>query len=91
MPWSMRSGSYDRFDESILKYSAGGFRDFTRIASSDPAMWRDIALMNREAILEMMDFFAGSLAELRDLVAEGDSDGLERFFARSKEQRDAIV
>src|SRR5512138_2156976 len=58
-------GDYDRFDESILKYSAGGFKDFTRIASSDPVMWRDIAVMNREGILELMDFFAGYLAELR--------------------------
>ena len=84
-------GGYDRFDENILRYSAGGFRDFTRIASSDPVMWRDIGLMNREAILEMMDFFAGSLADLRRLVATADSTGLEMFFARSKEQRDAIV
>lgn len=84
-------GGYDRFDENILRYSAGGFRDFTRIASSDPVMWRDIALMNREAILEMMDFFAGSLADLRRLVATADSNGLETFFARSKEQRDAII
>jgi prephenate dehydrogenase len=83
-------GGYDRFDESILRYSAGGFRDFTRIASSDPAMWRDIALMNREAILEMMDFFAGSLGELRNLVATSDSAGLQRFFANSKELRDGI-
>ena len=84
-------GGYDRFEDNILRYSAGGFRDFTRIASSDPVMWRDIALMNREAVLEMMDFFAGSLADLRGLVAAADSAGLERFFARSKEQRDAIV
>jgi prephenate dehydrogenase len=83
-------GGYDRFEDNILRYSAGGFRDFTRIASSDPVMWRDIALMNREAVLEMMDFFAGSLADLRGLVAAADSAGLERFFARSKEQRDAI-
>jgi prephenate dehydrogenase len=83
-------GGYDRFDESILRYSAGGFRDFTRIASSDPAMWRDIALMNREAVLEMMDFFADSLSCLRHLVAASDGDGLERFFADSKELRDGI-
>ena len=84
-------GGYDRFHENILRYSAGGFRDFTRIASSDPVMWRDIALMNREATLEMMDHFAGSLAGLRRLVAEGDSDGLERFFADSKKLRDGIL
>ncbi len=83
-------GGYDRFDDNILRYSAGGFRDFTRIASSDPAMWRDIAHMNRDALLEMMDFFAGSLADLRRLVAAGDRGGLEQFFARSKEQRDGI-
>jgi prephenate dehydrogenase len=84
-------GDYDRFDESILKYSAGGFKDFTRIASSDPAMWRDIAMMNREGILELMDFFTGYYAELRRLVAEGDARGLEEFFTRSKERRDAML
>jgi prephenate dehydrogenase len=81
---------YDRLDENILRYSAGGFRDFTRIASSDPAMWRDIALMNRESILEMMDFFSGRFEELRALVATGDAAGLETFFARSKNSRDSI-
>jgi len=83
-------GDYDRFDESILKYSAGGFKDFTRIASSDPAMWRDIALMNREGILELTDFFSAYLADLRTLVEKSDSRGLEEFFTRSKEKRDAI-
>jgi len=84
-------GGYDRFEEGILPYSAGGFRDFTRIASSDPVMWRDIALMNREGILEMMDFFSRYFAELRSLVDAEDGAGLEAFFARSKEQRDAIL
>jgi prephenate dehydrogenase len=83
-------GDYDRFDESILKYTAGGFKDFTRIASSDPVMWRDIAMMNRESVLELMDFFAGYLAELRRLVEKGDARGIEEFFARSKAKRDAI-
>lgn len=82
---------YDRFEESILRYSAGGFRDFTRIASSDPAMWRDIALMNREGVLEMMDHFAAYFGQLRSLVAAGDAEGLERFFRDSKESRDAIL
>jgi prephenate dehydrogenase len=82
---------YDRFDESILKYSAGGFKDFTRIASSDPAMWRDIALMNREAILEMMNYFSRSFAELRLLVEQGDGAGMQRFFEESKKSRDAIL
>jgi prephenate dehydrogenase len=83
-------GDYDRFDESILKYSAGGFKDFTRIASSDPVMWRDIAMMNRDSVLELMDFFTGYFAELRRLVEKGDPRELEDFFARSKEKRDAI-
>ncbi|TWJ32645.1 prephenate dehydrogenase [Geobacter argillaceus] len=83
-------GAYDRCDENLLKYSAGGFRDFTRIASSDPVMWRDIAVMNRDALLEMMDFFAGWFADLRRLVESGDSQGLEQFFASSKGYRDGI-
>ena len=82
---------YDRLDEPILKYSAGGFRDFTRIASSDPVMWRDIALMNRECILEMMDYFTAYFAELRALVAAGDGAGLQRFFTESKKSRDGIL
>jgi prephenate dehydrogenase len=82
---------YDRFDESILKYSAGGFRDFTRIASSDPAMWRDIALMNRDGILETMDLYMHHFSQLRCLVERGDGPGLEDFFARSKKSRDSIL
>ena len=81
---------YDRFDESILKYSAGGFKDFTRIASSDPDMWRDIALMNRDAILEMMDFFSRYFAQLRDLIDGGDGEGIRQFMEESKASRDAI-
>jgi prephenate dehydrogenase len=84
-------GEYDRYDESIIKYSAGGFRDFTRIASSDPAMWRDIALQNRDAVLEMMDFFSSQYARLRQLVAEGDGGGLENFFDRSRQHRESIL
>lgn len=84
-------GDYDGCDENILKYSAGGFKDFTRIASSDPVMWRDIALQNRTAVLEMMDFFAASHAELRALVAASDAEGLERFFERSRDHRESIL
>ena len=84
-------GGYDRFDENILRYSAGGFRDFTRIASSDPAMWRDIALMNREALLKSIDGFSSSLAELRQRIERGDADGLNEFFTIAKQFRDGIV
>ena len=84
-------GSYDRYEENILEYSAGGFRDFTRIASSDPIMWRDIALTNREALVEMMGQFEAFFRELKDDVARGDSERLFEFFRRSKESRDAIL
>lgn len=82
---------YDRFGGDLLSFSAGGFRDFTRIASSDPVMWRDIALTNKDAILEMMDFFSGYLEKLRGLVAAEDAEGLRTFFLNSKQKRDAIL
>ena len=82
---------YDRFGGELLSFTAGGFRDFTRIASSDPVMWRDIALTNRDAILETMDFFAGYLAKLRAMVEAGDAAALESFFLNSKQKRDAIL
>lgn len=84
-------GSYDRFEENILEYSAGGFRDFTRIASSDPTMWRDIAETNRDALLEMIEQFETSLAELKTDIAAGDGEKLFEFFFRSKQMRDAIL
>lgn len=84
-------GAYDRYEENILEYSAGGFRDFTRIASSDPTMWRDIALTNREALIEMMSQFETFFRELKDDVKRGDDMRLLEFFRRSKESRDAIL
>lgn len=83
--------SDDRYGEDLLKYSAGGFRDFTRIASSDPAMWRDIALTNREALLEMIDGFESMLTELKQDISAGNDDSLFNFFLRSKERRDALL
>lgn len=84
-------GAYDRYDENILKYSAGGFRDFTRIASSDPTMWSDIAQTNRQALVEMMDQFETFFAELKEDVAKGDGERLYEFFRRSKKSRDEIL
>jgi prephenate dehydrogenase len=83
--------AYDRYDESILEYSAGGFRDFTRIASSDPIMWRDIALTNREALVEMMEQFETFFNELKEDVLLGSSERLFEFFRRSKQSRDKIL
>lgn len=83
--------NYDEYAENILEYSAGGFLDFTRIASSDPVMWRDIAMDNRSAILEMLEQFETFLAELKADIATCDAERLEHFFRQSKLSRDAIV
>lgn len=83
--------SYDRYPENILDYSAGGFRDFTRIASSDPVMWRDIALMNRQSLLEMISQFEQFLADLKHDIDQGDMERLFTFFQQSKISRDAIL
>lgn len=84
-------GSYDQYEENILEYSAGGFRDFTRIASSDPVMWRDIAETNRDALLEMMEQFESFFIELKAEIKAGQGDKLFEFFLRSKQLRDAIL
>lgn len=84
-------GTADVEGENVLSYTAGGFRDFTRIASSDPAMWRDIALMNREALMKSIDGFSASLEELRQRIDHGDRDGLVEFFTIAKQFRDGIL
>lgn len=81
----------DDIRTEVFRYAAGGFRDFTRIASSDPAMWRDICLSNRESILDILARFRDSLDVLTQRVQEGDRDGLYGTFARSKRTRDGIV
>lgn len=84
-------GTADVEGENVLSYTAGGFRDFTRIASSDPVMWRDISLMNREALLKSIDGFSASLAELRRRIDTSDQAGLTEFFTIAKQFRDGIV
>lgn len=84
-------GTADVEGENVLSYTAGGFRDFTRIASSDPVMWRDIAMMNREAILNSIDGFSASLAELRQRIEGSDPSGLAEFFTIAKRFRDGII
>ena len=83
--------AYDRYEENILDYSAGGFRDFTRIASSDPIMWRDIALTNRDSLIEMIDQFENFLSELKNDIQQADGEKLYEFFLRSKITRDALL
>ena len=75
----------------ILKFSAGGFRDFTRIASSSPKMWRDICAMNRDSILEVIEGFQKSLAKLEAQIEDKDFDSLEADFIRAKELRDSLL
>ena len=78
------------FEESIMKYSAGGFRDFTRIASSSPEMWRDICVMNRDALLDMMGRYMSELKNVQKMIEEGDSVRLLENFEKSKRARDSI-
>ena len=75
----------------IFRFAAGGFRDFTRIASSDPAMWRDIAIANRPALLDAIDMFSGQLAHLRQAVSDGDGEELYGTFTRAKTARDEFA
>jgi len=75
----------------VIKYSASGFRDFTRIAASDPTMWRDIFLNNREAVLEMLGRFNEDLAALQRAVRWGDGDALLNLFTRTRAIRRSII
>ena len=74
--------------DKVFACAAGGFRDFTRIASSDPEMWRDICLTNREALLTMLDHFEPGLQTLRQAVQQGDGERLHEIFFRAKQARD---
>jgi cyclohexadieny/prephenate dehydrogenase len=75
----------------VIKYSAGGFRDFTRIAASDPTMWRDVFLNNREAVLEMLGRFSEELSVLQRAIRWGDGDTLFDLFTRARDVRRGIV
>lgn len=75
----------------VFRYAAGGFRDFTRIASSDPVMWRDICLANREALLEMMGRFRDDMDRLAEAIEQGDGDTLLEIFRRAKQARDTFA
>ena len=78
-------------EAEIVKYSAGGFRDFTRIAASDPVMWRDVFLNNKTAVLEVLGRFTEELALLQRAIRWGDAEALEDVFARGRALRRAIV
>ena len=81
----------DHIKSEVVKYSASGFRDFTRIAASDPVMWRDIFLENRDAVLEMLGRLSEDLAGLQRAIRVGDGDTLEALFRRTREIRRGVV
>ena len=78
-------------EREIFAYAAGGFRDFTRIASSSPRMWHDIVRANRPAVLDMLDQFCAHLQGLRDAVAEDDGDKIIASFSRARDARERFV
>jgi cyclohexadieny/prephenate dehydrogenase len=78
-------------DSEVIKFSAGGFRDFTRIAASDPTMWRDVFLNNKEAVLEMLGRFSEDLTVLQRAIRFGDGDTLFRLFTEARAVRRGII
>ena len=78
-------------ESEVIKFSAGGFRDFTRIAASDPTMWRDVFLANKEAVLEMLGTFTEDLAKLTRAIRRGDGEALFDHFTRTRAIRRGIV
>ena len=81
----------DHIKSEVIKYSASGFRDFTRIAASDPVMWRDIFIENRDAVLEMLGRLSEDLAGLQRAIRVGDGKTLEELFRRTREIRRGVV
>ncbi len=81
----------DVTDSEVIKYSASGFRDFTRIAASDPTMWRDVFLNNREAVLEMLGRFSEDLSVLQRAIRFGDGEALFNLFTRARGVRRKII
>ena len=75
----------------VIKYSAGGFRDFSRIAASDPVMWRDVFLSNKDAVLDVLQRFTEDLTALQRAIRWGDGDALEALFIRTRDVRRTIV
>jgi cyclohexadieny/prephenate dehydrogenase len=78
-------------DSEVIKFSAGGFRDFTRIAASDPVMWRDVFLNNKEAVLEMLGRFSEDLTALQRAIRFGEGDTLHKVFTEARATRRGII
>jgi cyclohexadieny/prephenate dehydrogenase len=85
------TGVEEATQKEVVKFSASGFRDFTRIAASDPVMWRDVFLNNREAVLEMLGRFSEDLAALQRNIRWGEGDKLQDLFTRTRAIRKGII
>jgi cyclohexadieny/prephenate dehydrogenase len=81
----------DETRSEVIKFSASGFRDFTRIAASDPIMWRDIFLANKDAVLQMLGRFNEDLSALQRMIRRNDGQGLLEFFSRTRDIRRSII
>lgn len=81
----------DDIKSEVIKFSAGGFRDFTRLAASDPVMWRDVFLNNKEAVLEVLQRFTEDLTALQKAIRKGDGEYLYQQFSSTREIRPAII
>jgi cyclohexadieny/prephenate dehydrogenase len=81
----------DDLKSEVIAFSAGGFRDFTRIAASDPVMWRDIFLKNREAVLDVLQRFSEDLSGLQRAIRRGEGDALEDWFTRTRAIRRSVI
>ena len=78
-------------NEEIFRYAAGGFRDFTRIASSDPVMWRDVCLANGKALVSLIEHYQQELGRIEAAIRAGDADRLLELFGKAKSQRDSLI
>ena len=81
----------DQTQADVIRFSASGFRDFTRIAGSNPVMWRDVFLNNREAVLEMLQRFSEDLSLLQRAIRWGEGDVLEALFTRTRDIRRGVI
>ena len=77
--------------DEIFKYAAGGFRDFTRIASSDPVMWRDVCLSNGDALLEFIEGYKEELDMISSAIKKNDAEALLALFGKAKSERDSLI
>jgi prephenate dehydrogenase len=83
--------SHSAVSDNVFNYAAGGFEDFSRIASSDPVMWRDICLENKQALLGMITEFEQHLDQLKNHIVQGDGDAILRLFTDAKITRDSVI